>query len=99
MATGSDLMHHSWFTKKEYRNALPTKYLLQKGGEKGWSLGRNSDVPQHTLCGRPLRMTWKEGADDLSATATLPHKPLAIKAGVGRLKAKRQETNRFESQA
>lgn len=37
--------------RKEYRNALPTKYFLQKRGEKGWSLGRNSDVPQHTLCG------------------------------------------------
>lgn len=80
--------------RKEYCNALPTKYFLQKRGEKGWSLGRNSDGPQHTLW-RPLRKTWKEGADDLSAAATLPYKPLAIKAGAGRLKAKQQKTNRF----
>lgn len=92
-------MHHSWFTEKNIAMPCPQNPFCRRKEKRAGAWGKNPDVPQHTLCGRALSRTWKEGADDLSATATRSYKPLAIKAGVGRLKAKQQETNRLQSQA
>lgn len=65
----------------------PQIIFQRRAGAWEETLGQ-SDNSQHTLWGWPLRKILKGAAHGRSATAMLLYKSLAIKDGVGRLKAK-----------